>query len=59
MKTYKSLIDTIVEWDKENIEKFCAEVKKLVEEIDADCEEGEKEIRFMRGDFTAEDIIRG
>lgn len=42
-----------------NYKKFCEGVKKLNREIDEECAEGERQIRFLNGTYIPDDIIKG
>lgn len=53
---YKNLIDWAAS-DNVDYKRFCKGVAKLCKQIDEDCAEGEKELRFMDGTFTPSDII--
>jgi len=55
---YKSLIDAIVSWDTEATKKFCDGVRELAKRIDDDCDEGDRQVRFLTGKFTPDDIIK-
>ena len=45
----------------ENIDykKFCESVDKLCKKIDDKCAEGERELRFLNGSYTPDDITKG
>lgn len=55
---YKNLIDWAAS-DNVDYKKFCDDVDKLCKQIDEDCAEGERELRFMDGTFMPSDIIGG
>ncbi len=53
---YRDLIDFAAS-DNVDYKKFCEGVDKLCKQIDEDCEDAERELRFMDRTFTPEDII--
>ena len=42
-----------------DFKKFCEGVKKFNKEIDEECEAGERQVRFITGKFTPDDITQG
>ena len=58
MDPLRDLTDKIVAYDIKTVDELNKEIKKTCKQIDDMCDEGDREVRFLTGNYTPSDIIQ-